>query len=172
MKFWPVTDLQAIFFCLFLVFLVGLSLCGPGVVCGGARCSFLCGREECLNFAHCGTVCCARFHSHSLTGTGELLLVISSLWLQGFQTRVVVFIRGINYESQTCKQLQPRMCTFADMAVLLFSSGLALHCPHCCCREVYAKHIFNLLDAIEFLHCSMWNWGKTSPGISFQSSLF
>lgn len=42
------------------------------------------------------------------------------------------------------------MCMFADMTVLLFSPVLALHCPHCCCREVYGKHVFNLLDAIEF----------------------
>lgn len=47
------------------------------------------------------------------------------------------------------------MCTFADMTVLLFSPGLALHCPHCCCREVYGKHVFNLLDAIEFLRRSL-----------------
>lgn len=35
----------------------------------------------CLSFAHHCTICCAWLHSHSLTETVELLLVISSLWL-------------------------------------------------------------------------------------------
>lgn len=86
-----------VFLCFVSFFLLGLSLSLPSqVLCWGARCSNFVGKgkgkrqncswfvkkyPECLSFAHHCTICCAWLHSHSLTETVELLLVISSLWL-------------------------------------------------------------------------------------------
>lgn len=85
------------FLCSDLFFLLGLSLHLPSHVSHwGARCFIFVGKGkekrqncswfikkylECVSFAHHCTIHCAWLHSHSLTETVELLLVISSLWL-------------------------------------------------------------------------------------------